>query len=632
VKQHYWWFLFVLLFGLTVRLHNLTYHSLWFDEAVSVHWSRQEISRILEVGLTLEEDRLPPLYYLTLKGWRGLAGDGEYAVRALSVGYGVLLVAVVISLGGQLFNRRVAVMVGLLAAVNPFLVWYSQEARMYAPAVFWGALAVLAWLHAASTDRAARRAGFGLLFAVAALAALYSHLYSAFLLPSLGLWTVIGYRRRWRLWLGFGVGGALVTLAYAPILWAVWRFSGEAVPGEPFNGLMQRFWWLLAAFTVWQSPLAQLWQILIPTVVALFGCLAFLPPTPGQKVSATPYPRLLVLLLLAMPFAVATLLLARNHLAFFGERYFIVMTPWLLLLAACGAERAGQWLIRLTAVRYPSLTVLPFAGLLVVSLLPLPGQWSIAASKEAWRQSVAFLANQAHPEDAILIHPDWVRYPFQYYFQGPGQTYAAFSTVATGDSLDEPLLGIIEQGHPVIWLVQSHIDTPDPERRVEQWLAARYPLVTEQYPPGITIKAFAPGYRLTGLPPTAASADITFANGMRLAGFETAPAVSATDTLFHPPSGWLHVTLYWQTGSPVSTSATPYVHLVGAEGVWGASLPRATDALRLFPPTSWANETGVVRHDIDVNLNPATPPGHYQLVVGLEETGEQIPLTMVEVR
>ncbi len=50
--------------------------------------------------------------------------------------------------------------------------------------------------------------------------------------------------------------------------------------------------------------------------------------------------------------------------------------------------------------------------------------------------------------------------------------------------------------------------------------------------------------------------------------------------------------------------------------VWGASLERHGDALRLYPPSRWQPEQ-IIRQDLDVNLNPAAPPGQYRLVVGL---------------
>lgn len=625
----------VILIALALRLYNLTYHSLWFDEAMSTYWARQSVPRILQVGFTLVEDRLPPLYYLTLKGWTAWFGFTETGVRLPSVLFGVLLIPVAAGIAAMLFNRRVALLAALLAAINPFLIWYAQEARMYAPAALYGALAVWAWLQVVRQYRYPGRRGlFTGLFILAALAGLYSHLYTGFLLPALGLWLVIAWPRERKLWLLFAASGLVITLAFTPIGLAIWRFSGEAPPGDPLHGLARRGGWLLQSFTVWKAPLPAGLKTAVPAVVALFALAGVaLPARPNRSRGHRPasgrvkHPRLLVGLLLLCPFAVAGLLLFRNELAFFGERYFIVMTPWLLLLAALGATIAGEWANRGPA---PALLKnLPAALLVAVTLIPLPGQWSVAASKEAWRQSVAYLANHAGANHGILIHPDWVRHPFQFYFKGPGQTYAAFSTVTPDTPLDGPLQGVVGN-HPVIWLVQSHLDGPDPGRRVEQWFAARYPLVTELYPPGISIKGYAPGFQMDSLPPEAIPAGIRFETGLELAGFQADAVAPATDSLFHPPSGWVHVTLYLKAARPVAADRAPFVNLVGPEGVWGASLARSNDAWHFLPPGRWPANT-IIRHDVDVNLNPDTPAGPYLLVVGLSGSKTTYPLAEVEI-
>ncbi len=647
MNKNRFWLLGIILIALALRCYNLTYHSLWFDEAMSVHWARQSVPRIIEVGFTLVEDRLPPLYYLTLKGWTALVGFSETGVRSLSVFCGVLLAPVMAAIALMLFNRRVAYATALLVALNPFLIWYAQEARMYAPAALLSALTVWAFLQICKLQIANCKSAKGaqseiknfiphpssfilhpLFFILFAIAGLYTHLYTGFVLPALGLWLVVSYPRAWRAWLLFAASGLIITLAFAPLAIATWRFSGESTPGDLLTGLGGRVWWLLQSFTVWKAPLSPTLQTAIPVIFTLLALCAYLP---NYKLQTTiRYPLLLTTLLFITPFLIASLLLLRNHLAFFGERYFIVMTPWLLLLAAVGAEKIanGKWQIanRKTFILHP----LSFILLLLDAILPLPGQWSLPAAKEAWRQSAAYLATHAQPDDAILIHPDWVRYPFQFYYNGPGQTYAAFSTVTPATALDGPLQGVVA-GHPVIWLIESHLDAPDPERRVEQWLAARYPLVTEVYPPGIILKAYAPGYQLDSLPPAAAPVDMRFDNGLRLAGYQADATASATDDLFHPPSGWVHVVLYWDATRPVADDAAPFVHLVGPAGVWGASLERPNDAFKLYPPSRWsAGNKPIIRHDVDVNLNPATPPGRYQLVVGL--AGQQYPLTQVEIR
>jgi hypothetical protein len=615
---------------------------------------------------------------LFLKGWTSLFGFSEVSVRSLSVYWGVLLVPVIAAIATILFNRRVAVVTALLVALNPFLIWYSQETRMYAQAVLFSALTVWAFLKMAAkrsrwqiadskaddvshltsrishpTSHASRFPfyAYTLLFILFAIAGLYTHLFTGFLLPALGLWLIISYPRQWRLWLLFVFCGLVIALAFAPLAVATWRFSGEATRGDPLSGLGQRAWWLLQAFTVWKAPLPDIFQIAIPLFYILLAVAAHLKPSNTyQAIRNThpPHPLLLITLLLISPFVIADLLLLRNYLAFFGERYFIVMVPWLLLLVALGAERVSEWL-SLRVVKKPrnlqsinspfTIHHSLFTLLLLLTILPIPGQWSVPAAKEAWRQSVAYLTEHAAANHGILIHPDWVRYPFQFYFRGPGQTYAAFSTVTPETPLDGPLRGVID-GHSVIWLIQSHLDGPDPRHLVEQWFDRRYPLVTELYPPGISLKGYAPGYQLDALPPEATPINIQFENGLQLVGYEADSIVSATDQLFHPPSGWAHVTLYWTATKPVRKDVAPLVNLVGPEGVWGASLERANDALKLYPTSRWpvghasrGNLSYIVRHDVDVNLNPLTPPGVYQLVVGLRGYAqEQYPLAQIEVR
>jgi mannosyltransferase len=635
-SRRHWPALALTLLALAVRLYNLSYHSLWFDEAMSVHWARSDISRIVEVSMNLVEDRLPPLYYLLLHYWRLLVGDGELAVRFPSVLLGTLLVPIVYRLGLDLFrSRRVAVLAAAMAAFNPFLVWYSQEARMYALAVALSALGT--WFFLRGVTR--RAPAYWVAYGLCALAGLYTHLYTGFLLPAYALYLLLTYRQSRRAWLPFALTMLVVAGLFTPLALATLRASAEAGPGNPLADWGTRAWWLLSAFTVWKAPLSPALGIAIPAILAALAVIGLLGPqrpTVGGRRSAfgPQHPELLLALLLLTPIAIATLLLFRSRVAFFGERYFIVVVPWLLLAVAVGADKLSAVSGQLSAIRRRRsaagylLPAVCYLLPLTFAFLPLPGQWSPAARKEAWRETVGYLASAARPEDAILIHPDWTRYPLQYYFRGPGQTYAVFSSVDERTDLDGPLT-VISSAHPVVWLVESHTELADPDHRVNGWLAARYPEVTELYPPGlVALRAYAPGYLTERLPSAATPAEAAFAGGLRLAGY-TVPQtqVRATDDLFHPPSGWVHATLYWSAAATPSQDCAPFVRLVDDLGqVWGASLERPNDAFDFYPPRRW-QPGQVVRADFDVNLNPATPSGVYALVVGLRDaTGVQVPL------
>ena len=103
---------------------------------------------------------------------------------------------------------------------------------------------------------------------------------------------------------------------------------------------------------------------------------------------------------------------------------------------------------------------------------------------------------------------------------------------------------------------------------------------------------------------------------LRLLSCARRPAtLSATDDSLHPPSGWVHVTTYWDAAVQPAANLAPQIRLVdGAGQVWGEALTRAGDAFHVWPVSRWLPGE-ILRADFDVNLNPVTPNGVYQLIV-----------------
>lgn len=137
VQKLYTLVLVVLLLGFALRLVNLRGRPLWYDEAFAVLYASLSPERMFYGTVTPVQgvgaaDVHPLLYYFLLHGWMGLVGQCSLAVRFLSVALGMVTVALLGRLAAWCFDRRTGLVVGLLAAVNPFHVAYSQEARMYA--------------------------------------------------------------------------------------------------------------------------------------------------------------------------------------------------------------------------------------------------------------------------------------------------------------------------------------------------------------------------------------------------------------------------------------------------------------------------------------------------------------------
>jgi 4-amino-4-deoxy-L-arabinose transferase-like glycosyltransferase len=115
--------------SVAVVLRLLLTRGLWVDEAISVAQAQLSLSRMIEE--LRWSDVHPPLHHLVLWITVRLGGTGELMVRLPSILAGAALVPVVYLLGRDLYGRHTARIAAFAAALAPFLVWYSQEARMY---------------------------------------------------------------------------------------------------------------------------------------------------------------------------------------------------------------------------------------------------------------------------------------------------------------------------------------------------------------------------------------------------------------------------------------------------------------------------------------------------------------------
>ncbi|MDO8619127.1 MAG: glycosyltransferase family 39 protein [Candidatus Daviesbacteria bacterium] len=124
----------ILLLGLTLRLINLN-QSLWLDEAITVQaiFNNNLIDLITKFSLA---DFHPPLHYILLWFWGRIFGFSEISLRTPSVIFGVLTILFVYLLAKELFNKKTALIAGLLLSLAPLHIYYSQEARMYSLATF----------------------------------------------------------------------------------------------------------------------------------------------------------------------------------------------------------------------------------------------------------------------------------------------------------------------------------------------------------------------------------------------------------------------------------------------------------------------------------------------------------------
>ena len=131
----------------------------------------------------------PPLYYALAWFWTQVTGTGEFGLRSLSALAGVATVPVAYLIGIELRGRRAGLMAAALVAVNPMLLWYSQEARAYALLVL---LCAVSLLYCVRALRSGTRRDF-VLWGLASGLALATHYFAVFVVAAEAVWLL---RRR----------------------------------------------------------------------------------------------------------------------------------------------------------------------------------------------------------------------------------------------------------------------------------------------------------------------------------------------------------------------------------------------------------------------------------------------------
>jgi 4-amino-4-deoxy-L-arabinose transferase-like glycosyltransferase len=178
------------LVGGALRFATLDARGFWQDEVATVFLVRDGFLDMFEA--VARDESNPPLYYVLTWVWTRLFGDGEVGIRSLSALAGTLTVPLAYLAGRELVTRRAGVATAAIVAVNPLLIWYSQEARNYA---------LLVLLTVASFYFFARALGRGatssfVLWALLSVLAVATHYFAAFVVVAEGLWLLAARRTR----------------------------------------------------------------------------------------------------------------------------------------------------------------------------------------------------------------------------------------------------------------------------------------------------------------------------------------------------------------------------------------------------------------------------------------------------
>lgn len=386
--------LIILLLATVMRTAPL-FQVMWFDEAYTALLAEMPVGAML--GETLN-DVHPPLFYLIEIGSRWLFGRSEAAIRFPSFVLGVLSVYLIYRLALRLFDRRVALVSAGVAALQPFLIYYSVEARMYA--------LLLAAVLAASLGAVERR---GWLLALGTAVALLSHNLGALYVPGLALlaWLYRGEKSSCRSLLPIGVG-ALPFAGWLPFMFK------QMTTGQ----FSDRYWITYFTGNSFSRTLAELIMLwgpqfrpeqlsrlaaLVTFSLVLFPSIAAIRARHRAAIIALAVASLPVLFELGISIAWQPIVLARTLIG--------IMPAWIMLIA--------WWVLQPRQWTRARLGLIGLAALVVLASTLALYSWP---RNSRVIEVMDFLNSNTEPGDVVCHVSDSTAVWFWYYYRGRSMT------------------------------------------------------------------------------------------------------------------------------------------------------------------------------------------------------------------
>lgn len=207
--------------------------SLWRDEAFSVWISSDSFSDVIA---RTSGDFNPPFYYLILNIWMKTFGTGEIAARSLSLLFFLALIGVIYFFVKEITKNEIdARIAALVTLLNPMLVYFAFELRMYS---------LLALLAALSTYFLYKKKQVA--YVISATLGLYTQPFMAFLIMAQFVYLL--FEKKFRQILINGTAIAVLFLPWVPTIlqqfhnsekmwmWPVDMNLIQAVLGNVFMG------------------------------------------------------------------------------------------------------------------------------------------------------------------------------------------------------------------------------------------------------------------------------------------------------------------------------------------------------------------------------------------------------------
>ena len=629
------WFVLILAFAaFALRVFRIDVQSLWYDEAFSVYLAQFGLA---EITARTGADIQPPLYYYLLHFWIMIAGDSEFAVRFLSLFFGVLTIPLMYVTARKLFplscktgeGLGVGVIAAILATLSPLYVWYSQETRMYTMITFLGLLASYALLRTMEMRELEGNKGkWWAVFIVTNIAAIYTHYFAFVIIAFQLLFTIycLLFTRHLRIThyvLRIALYFAFIFIAFFPwVPFVIARFGQDVSYWRGDLKLDEALRHILINFTMGESVLeSQAQWIAVGWLVCLSGSCAI---AVGSSVRSfvrlsndvTMQRRndaiLFLVLYLIVPLLLLLFLFSRNPK--FNARYLMIASPALFLLLAAGLQ--SIWSLthhvsRITRFISTTISLLAFTFLLFTSSYSIANAYlDPAFTKASFCEVAQYVQDRIAPDEAIILTSGHLFPAFNYYYHGdaPQVRLPDDPTLNTDHTLGYDMARVLNQtlaGKRGVWVVEWQNEVVDPNGFLPMMLSSRGKEQkisdTSFYQVRLRHWTLDSQAKFSTDPQPSNKVAANFQNAIQIIGFDVpTPTPADTGASFN---------LYWQVTDTLEEDYMVALRVLDAQGnVWGKQDRRP--AGYNYPTTRW-KKGEYLFGAYTIPLLPGTPAGNY---------------------
>jgi len=619
----------VLIIAAGLRFYRLDAQSFWNDEGNSARIAERSLTLITEGAAG---DIHPPLYYYLLHVWRSLFGASEFALRSLSAVLGVLLVWLTYLIARRVFTHGVGAVAALIAAINPFQIYYSQEARMYLLLAVIGAAATWVLL-SLLVDWSTGNQGSGrwsfvirhLSLVILYASGLYTHYAFPFIIVThfviVLTWVIVTRRslRNMLPWISTAAAAGVLFLPWLPTAFRqITTWPSSRVTLDAGSMLLDTFRLYVLGPTF---PTAEaITAILISGFFLLVGLWNPHGFDERRAEDTAPLPHsvrvgaigLWWLIPIALIFGFG--LFKESYLKFLliGSAAFCILLARGLVTAlgiARGAlnmprELAGQPM----AIWSWTLVVVFLGALIAVPTAQSINNYYFDAkyARDDYRGIAQTIQSQQRAGDAVILDSanQWEVFTY-YYPDGPNVYPLPRSRPLDQAAIESELADLVQKYQRVFVLYWGDAEA-DPNKVIEAWLDAHTYKATEQWIGAVRFVTYAIPTQLSSQPQQPSK--VRFGEHITLDGFTLPTARFA-------PGDILQLDLFWRTDAKLSERYKVFVHVLDANGTIAAQTDREPGGGRNLT-TDWnVNEPIVDRYGV---LIPQTVvKGIYSIEIGL---------------